>query len=143
MAEFSDTPRFSGKTWREITRWLRRNGFENVEPQKIWREGCANYTDSQGGSAIWLRRREGLMVEAVRLDVLGHSPNPRFKDATLQKKHATLAVGFGEPRHVHKEAFPPAEEELYRSQPTPHTVKYNDANVVTLSLADAHIWINP
>jgi hypothetical protein len=143
MREFDDVPRLEGGTWREITRWLGRHGFAPVKPQRISRVGYKNYTDLHGGSAIWLRRRPGLLVEAVRIDLLGHPPDPRLKDARLKKRYATLRVGWGEPRHVHKEAFPATEEPAYLSGPTPGVLAYSDANVVTSQLRESHIWIQP
>lgn len=141
--EFDNVPPFAGRTWREITRWLARNGFEPVKPQQIKRAGCRNYTDSHGGSAIWLRRRPGLMIEAVRIDVLGHAPDPERQDGTLHSRFTTQKVGWGEPRHLHKEAFPPAEEEAYLTAPTPGVIRYSDAGVVSDEWETTHIRIRP
>jgi hypothetical protein len=144
--EFDDFPPMSGWTWRQVTRWISRNGFEPVKPQQILRTEYRNYTDAFGGSAIWFRHRPNLRTEAVRVDILGHQPQGH-SDATVVHRFATERVGFGEPRHMHKESIPGADERAYLQAPVPSVIRYSDLNVPLPGgfpgHLEAHIRLNP
>ena len=147
MAEFDDMPTFANRTWRELTRWLHRNGFEEARAQVLGGDTSMGPGHTRQ-SSIWFRRRAEQRTEAIRIDALGHRPSgfqDRVQTHRLDPSVVVARTGYGDVRHFHKETIDPANEQAYQGGPVATRITYNDHGTVIANndFGGAHIPINP
>jgi hypothetical protein len=133
---FKGMPSFSGKGYDALATWLEANGFTKVK-EAGFEEGTTlpgTRNANKGGSEIWVRRDGPLrpqgMIEAVRVDRLGHDPT--FEQSAggfnFPANWVKLRGVAGTKGHFHKEVIAGDMESTYVQQWVKNKLDFNDYN---------------
>jgi hypothetical protein len=133
---FKGMPSFSGKGYDALTTWLESNGFTKVKDagfeQGTTLPGTRN--SNSGGSEIWVRRNGPLrprgMIEAVRIDRLGHDPRVEQTGTgfNFPSNWVKLKGVAGTKGHFHKEVIAGDMESTYIQHFVRNKLDFNDLN---------------
>ncbi len=131
---FKGMPSFSGKGYDALSTWLDANGFTKVK-EAGFEEGTTlpgTRNANKGGSEIWVRRNGPLrsrgMIEAVRIDRLGHDPKVQQTQAgfNFPANWVKLQGVAGAKGHFHKEVIAGDMESTYVNQYVKNKLDFND-----------------